>query len=84
MLTELKQRQIAESLSRKGATRPCHRCGGNEFEIVADGYLRHDFHREENKSFVDRPHVPTAAIACRNCGNMNFFALKALLPNDLE
>lgn len=84
MLTELKQRQIADSLTRKGATRPCERCGENVFEIVADGYIRHDFHIEENKSFVKRPHVPTAAIGCTNCGNLNFFALKALLPNDLE
>lgn len=84
MLTELKQRQIAESLNRKKAVRPCERCGGNEFEIVADGYIRHDFHIEENKSFVERPHVPTAAVGCKNCGNLYFFALKALLPNDLE
>ena len=84
MLTELKQRQIAESLNRKGATRPCERCGQNVFEIIADGYLRHDFEQEENESFADRPRIPTAAIGCQNCGNISFFALKTLLPNDVE
>lgn len=84
MLSEKKKLEIANALKSKGALNHCERCDSPNFEVVADGYIRHEFHQDHKLEYSKRPHVPTAAIACQNCGNLNFFALEILLSIGLE
>lgn len=82
MFDQQRKAQIAAALQQKGANNPCERCGNETFSIV-DGYFRQDVQDDLQNVNLGGPTVPTVAIACENCGNLSFFAVRALLPGEL-
>jgi ribosomal protein S27AE len=78
--TDELRKQIQQSLEQKGALGSCERCGSGNFTLL-DGYFRQDVQNDMQNVVMGGPSVPTISMACSNCGNMSFFAVKALLPN---
>lgn len=75
---------VAQKLSEKGATKPCHRCGQNSF-VILDGFTHIQIQSEFSKGMViGGPSVPVVHIACNNCGALTPHALGALdmLPKE--
>jgi hypothetical protein len=81
MFDQQKKQQIASALERKGVNRPCERCGSQNFSIL-DGYFRQDVQDDLTNVNLGGPSVPTVSLVCENCGNLSFFAVRALLPNE--
>jgi ribosomal protein L37E len=83
-LKSLDRDEVAQKLSEKGATKPCHRCGQNSFTVL-EGYtniqLQDDF---KTGLVIGGPSVPVTHIACNNCGAITSHALGALdmLPKE--
>lgn len=69
--------EIARRITEKGATLPCPRCGKREF-IVIDGYFNQTVQEQFQGLVIGGPTVPSAVIACANCGFMSQHALGAL------
>lgn len=70
--------KIANVLNKKGAIKPCQRCGHGNF-IVLDGFANIPLSQELSGNVViGGPTVPCAVIACNNCGNISYHALGAL------
>jgi len=69
--------EIVAELEKRGANKPCARCGNNQFSVVSktmislqdslDGSIR-----------IGGESVPAVLVACSNCGNVSFHALGAL------
>lgn len=74
---ELQQR-IANSLDSKGATKPCARCGNNEFHLI-DEFA--SVTTQKNKGELDFGHgIPVYITVCNNCGNLAFHASNIVTP----
>jgi predicted nucleic-acid-binding Zn-ribbon protein len=81
IFTDDKKKQIADTLTRKGANRPCERCGSQDFTVL-DGYFRQEVQSDLQNVNLGGPSIPTFAVACSNCGNLSFFAAKIVSPNE--
>jgi hypothetical protein len=81
IFTDEKKQQIAETLTQKGANRPCERCGSRDFTVL-DGYFRQEVQDDLKNVNLGGPSIPTFALACGNCGNLSFFAAKVVSPNE--
>lgn len=68
--------QIIKSLENKRARLPCSRCGNNKFEIVGETFI--PIQSDPNSVVIGGPSVPTALVACSNCGNISQHALGVL------
>ena len=82
-LSEAEKQKIIKALESKGAVRPCPRCGSNQFALVA-GYFNHFIQSGLIGVSIGGPSVPTAVVACNNCGWLAEHALGALglLPKE--
>lgn len=81
MLTKQQQQQVEASLKSKGAWKPCLRCGHNK--VFIDGYFHHEVQDTDNPATsTKRASYPTVALICQNCGQMDFFPIRAVLPNE--
>ena len=77
-LTPELKTQIVQRLQDKGATKPCSRCGHPKFSLL-DGFVNFPLAREvSNSVIVGGPNVPSAVVACENCGHLEFHALGAI------
>jgi hypothetical protein len=67
---------LIKSLESKNAKLPCSRCGENKFEIVGESLI--PIQTNPNSIVIGGPSVPTALVACSNCGNISQHALGVL------
>jgi len=76
--------EIAKILGEKGATKPCQRCGNDKFTVI-DGFFNFPVHAKlSNNVVVGGPNVPSALVACVNCGSITAHALGPLGLLDKE
>lgn len=78
--------KIIAALTERNATRPCPRCGTTSFTIL-DGYFNHSIQPAiSGNLMIGGPSVPTAIVACNNCGFLSEHALGVLklLPKKAE
>jgi len=67
---------IIKALEAKNAVHPCSRCGSSRFEIAGES----TFPLQDNPGgfLVGGPSIPTAMVACSNCGHVWHHALGVL------
>jgi ribosomal protein S27AE len=72
------KRAITANLLEAGATRPCPRCGGEEFELL-DGYIM-EFTQSQLRNMVvgSQNRFTTVASVCGRCGFLAQHALPQL------
>jgi len=77
-----KKEEILRALSLKcGPFVKCPSCSGNNFTLI-EGFINQPIAKELSGSImIGGPTIPLIAVACKNCGNMQYHALKALLPD---
>lgn len=68
-------KRIIEALNKKGATKPCPRCGHLHFSVVTETFIPVG---GDSKLDPYGPVVPIVIIACGNCGFVTQHALGAL------
>jgi transcription elongation factor Elf1 len=77
-MVELKRaNRIIAALNKKGATKPCPRCGHLHFSVVAETAIPIG-DDPTNRLLLTEPVVPIVIIACGNCGFVTQHALGAL------
>ncbi len=78
---KIDKNEIAQKIQEKGAIKPCHRCGKNQFTVL-DGFSIIPLQEDSNARglVVGGPNVPVALIVCNNCGAITQHALGALGP----
>jgi hypothetical protein len=70
--------KIAQALTTRGATKPCHRCGNDKF-VVIDGYAIYSLQDNLDGGLVfGDAAVPVALVACEKCGALTPHAVGAL------
>ena len=83
----LDQKLLLQRLKERGATQPCHRCGGKELSVV-NKYSQLSVRDEYSPSslFIGGPSIPVVLVACAKCGAITAHALGALdmLPKQEE
>jgi hypothetical protein len=75
--------KIIRAIESKGAKRPCPRCGSSNFSLVS-GYFNHFIQSQLGGVRMGGPSIPTAVVACNQCGWLAEHALGVLdlLPED--
>lgn len=76
--------KIAELLTDRGATKPCHRCGNSQFTVL-DGYSNVSLQEDFNSGIIiGGVTIPVTYVACNNCGAITGHAVGALglLPKE--
>lgn len=68
---------IVRALEAKNAKLPCPRCGTREFSLIG-GYFNHFVQPQLGGVSIGGPSIPTAVVACNNCGWLSEHALGAL------
>lgn len=81
-LSDADKQRIIEALDKRGANRPCPRCGNAEFLLVG-GYFNPIVQTELAGLILGGPSVPTAAVICAKCGWLaqHALGLLGLLPS---
>ena len=70
--------KVAQLLTQRGATKPCHRCGNTNF-VVIENYSYFTLQDSLSQGVVfGGPAVPVALVACSNCGSITPHALGPL------
>jgi hypothetical protein len=70
--------EIAKILTEKGADKPCHRCGCEDFAII-DKYTYVPLQEELSQRItLGGSAIPAILTVCVNCGAVNFHALAGL------
>ena len=72
--------KLAAALNREGATRPCPRCGNNEFQIVGETFL--NLQQDPNAITLGGPGVPAVMVGCSKCGCLFQHAVNLLLEDN--
>jgi len=78
------KKKIAVALHQKGVKLPCPRCSSSNFEVVGQTLL--SLNEDPNVFNVGGPAIPSAIVACSNCGFISLHALGPLnlMPNNPE
>lgn len=76
MVEKERANQIIQALSKKGANKPCPRCGHLHFGVVAETSI--PITSEPAIIMPGWPVVPTVIVTCNNCGFVTQHALGAL------
>ena len=73
--------EIMKTLEERGAKLPCPRCGHKKFAIL-EGYFVQPIQTDLKGTVLGGLSIPSAVIACINCGYLSQHALGAigLLP----
>lgn len=78
--------EILKELDKRGANKPCHRCGNESFSII-DGYSKL-FVEEKFENIgtvsIGGPILPMIMVACLNCGAVTLHALGAFTKLPVE
>jgi len=70
--------EIAQILTEKGADKPCHRCGCEDFAII-DQYTYIPLQEKLSQRItLGGSAIPAVLTVCVNCGAVNFHALAGL------
>lgn len=74
--------KIAQALYNKAVKLPCPRCSSSHFEIVGQTLLA--LNEDPHIVTIGGPALPSAIIACSNCGYITLHALSSLnlMPKD--
>lgn len=77
------QDTITNELEKKGANKPCHRCGEVSF-VVVDEMSHFSLQTEMTSRKDTNSTLPVAFVICRNCGAVTPHALGAfdLIPEE--
>lgn len=71
-------KQIIQDLEKRGANKPCHRCGYDNFSVV-DKYSFMPLQEEKpGQLTIGSAHIPVVLVVCNNCGAITAHALGAL------
>lgn len=57
---------IVAALNTKGVTLPCPRCGKRKFSVIGESSIL--IQDDPNTYSIGGPGIPTAIVACDNCG----------------
>jgi predicted nucleic-acid-binding Zn-ribbon protein len=68
--------KIAQALYNKDVTLPCPRCTSSNFEVVGQTLLT--LNEDPHIVTLGGPALPSAIIACSNCGYITLHALSSL------
>lgn len=69
---------IIDTLTERGATKPCSRCGNLPHTLV-DGFFNHSINNSLNEGLVvGGPSIPVVVTACNTCGHLSEHAIGAL------
>ena len=71
-----RRQAIIQALTQKGAKHPCSRCGGLQFEVVAETHI--PIQEEPGSVVIGGPSIPAAVVACPKCGHLWQHALGPL------
>nr|WP_321353236.1 hypothetical protein [uncultured Methanoregula sp.] len=75
---ELTER-IKTELTKRGALRPCSRCGKADFSLESEGMFVHLVQTDDHAMVIGGgTAIPTAIIICTNCGYVMEHALGTL------
>lgn len=69
--------RILKALATRAANRPCPRCGNESFALL-DGLFHHTLQFSLSEVTLGGSTVPTAVLACTNCGWLAEHALGVL------
>ncbi|RJR23635.1 hypothetical protein C4578_04145 [Candidatus Microgenomates bacterium] len=80
-ISQEKKNQIKQALEDKNALKVCERCGNPGFEILDQYFV------VPSQTSLDGVQIgtglPTAGLVCKNCGNLVFHAIGAILPEEM-
>lgn len=76
-LSQTQKEKIIKALVDRGAKLPCPRCGKNSFTLLG-GYFNQTLQTELAGLVLGGPSIPSAVVACTNCGYLSQHALGAL------
>jgi hypothetical protein len=76
-LTSEQKQKIVDILKEKGVTLACPMCGNKNF-ILIDGYFNNPLQSNFGDFHIGGPSIPSAALACSNCGFISQHALGML------
>ncbi|PGA21958.1 hypothetical protein COL65_02390 [Priestia aryabhattai] len=83
MLDDKKRQLIRDILEGKGVTGTCNKCDHKDF--VIDGYFHLDIQKSlTNANLGTSQTVPSVGLICKNCGNIELYAVRAVLPHDSQ
>jgi ribosomal protein L37E len=68
---------ILGALTAKGVSYPCQRCGNTAFELQPS-YCPLPMAPDQGMHTTQGAFIPTAVVACRQCGNLTFHSLAQL------
>ncbi len=78
IMSEADTQRVLEALRKAGATKPCPRCGNEDFSLL-DGYFTHSIQRDLKKlSIGGAKAVPVVVVICTRCGWVAEHALGSL------
>jgi ribosomal protein L37E len=69
--------KVMNELKKRGAVRPCHRCGNNSIQLL-DGFFKHTIQNDIQATILGGPSIPSVGVICPKCGNVSFHALGIL------
>jgi len=83
-MKQIEKEEIIQQLIRKGADRPCPRCGNAAVTLV-DGYFNQPVQDDMSELVIGGASIPSIVTACTNCGFLSQYALGALglLPHQV-
>ncbi len=76
----MNQRELLDSLNNKIKIPNCPFCGSRNFNLI-EGFSRLDLSDNVNNIQIGGKNVPIISIACSNCGHIESFAVKAIIPD---
>jgi predicted RNA-binding Zn-ribbon protein involved in translation (DUF1610 family) len=76
-LTSEQKQKVVDTLKEKGVTLTCPMCGNKDFVLI-DGYFNNPLQSPFGPYTIGGPSVPSAALACSNCGFISQHALGML------
>ena len=71
------KKKITKALEERGAMRACPRCGNASFTLL-NGYFNQTIQTELRGMVIGGPSIPSAVVACDNCGYLSQHALGTL------
>ena len=75
-MSEATVEEIISALEQRGANKLCARCGKDGFSFVSKAMV--SIQDDLQTVWLGGKSIPTATIACNNCGNLSFHAIGAL------
>ncbi|MFN2746392.1 MULTISPECIES: hypothetical protein [unclassified Bacillus (in: firmicutes)] len=75
--------KIMDIIQKRGLLKPCENCKHDEM-VMIEPFARLDLQDDSSVLSVGAEAIPSIAIVCTNCGKMNLYAAKVLLPSEFH